>query len=274
MALLDRLALGDHICWTVGDDAVRLDSLAGLVGAGFSEGHRVLYCGDDSGAVVAAVERRGGSGDLRILPVESSYLTRGVFDPVSALSFLRREVEDARRAGCEGLRLITDMSWARRPTPGADRLPSFEAEANTIFAEGFVLGVCAYDYRVFDAPRLRDIARAHPGIVGDDVPFDPALVLRMRRTERPFGLRLEGEVDLSNAPALSAVIDHLLGIRPDREATVTVDVEGLSFVDTAAARVLLGAWERAEGRLRLVGRSPAFDRILEVHGAGRIVGVR
>lgn len=279
LTLLDQLALGDHICWTVGDDAVRLDSLAALVRIGLDEGHRILYCGDNGGDVLAAFERRGlpagqavASGALRLPSIRSSLLATDRFDPAAALGFLRREIDDAHQAGYSGLRLITDMSWASRPAPGAERLPAYEAEANTVFADGYVLGVCAYDPRVFDALRLRRLARAHPGAVGADEPFDPAYVLRIRRTREPFGLRLEGEADLSNGPALSAVIDYALDQLAGTEATFTIDVDGLRFVDTAAARVLVAASDRAAGRLRLVGHSPALARILELHGIGRPAG--
>ncbi|MEV4702424.1 MEDS domain-containing protein [Actinoplanes sp. NPDC049316] len=281
MALLESLALGDHICWTVGDGDVRLDSLTALVEAGLGLGHRVLYCGDDGGEVFGAFERRGvaageavAAGDLRVAPIGSSYLARGVFDHGAALGFLRREIDDARRSGYPGLRLISDMSWAGRPVPGAERLPGWEAQANMIFAEGYALGVCAYDPQAFAAARLRELARAHPGTAGADAPFDPDSILRMRRTGQPFGMRLEGEADLSNAPALSAVIDHLLDSPPGPDATVTINVDGLRFVDTAAARILLTAADRAAGRLRIAGRSPALGRILDVHGKRRTAAAR
>ncbi|MEU4563399.1 MEDS domain-containing protein [Actinoplanes sp. NPDC023936] len=268
--------MGDHICWTVSNEAVRLESLIDVVRAGLRAGHRVLYCGDDSDRARAALRGRGlhadaavASGDLRFAPAEPSFLTAGVFDPATALRFLRREIEDARHAGNPGLRLITDMSWASRPAPGVERLPEFEAEANTIFAEGYLLGVCAYDPRLFDPLSLRGVSRAHPGTVGADAPFDPDLVLRIRHTRQPFGLRLEGEADLLNQRALSAVLDHLLDALTDGSATATVDVSGLRFVDTAAARVLLRALDQAAGRLRITGRPPALARLLASRHAGQ-----
>jgi anti-anti-sigma factor len=274
LTLLDRLIPGDHVCWTTGDEAVRLDSLTEVAETGFREGHRVVYCGDDTADVLAAFAQRGlptgralASGDLRVPPIESSYLTAGVFDPQATLSFLHREIGAARDAGYRGLRIVADMSWASRLVPGIERLLDYETEINKIFAEGYVLGVCAYDRRAFTTASLRNLARSHPGTVRTGRPFDPARALRVRHTWQPFGLRLEGEADLLNESVLRAVIDHLLDILPDEYPRAAVDVSGLTFVDTAAARVLLQAPDRAAGRIRLVGRSPALDRLIEFHGA-------
>jgi anti-anti-sigma factor len=276
LPLLDRLGLGDHICWMVDDEAVRLESLTEGVRTGLREGQRILYCGDDARDVVATMDRRGlrageavASGALRTAPIGSSYLDGGVFDPAAALCFLRREIDDARRAGHEGLRVITDMSWASRPVAGIELLPRYEAEANAIFVEGYALGVCAYDPRIFGPPSLSGLACAHAGTIGTDAPFNPDLVLRIRRTCQPFGLRLEGEADVMNQLALSAAIDHLLAGLPDGRTTATVDVSGLRFIDTAAARILVQALDHASGQIRIIGRPPAVARLLDVRGTGR-----
>jgi ABC-type transporter Mla MlaB component len=263
----------------VDDDAIRRQALTEVIQTGFRERQRVLYCGADTGEVLAASGHRGlpvaealASGDLRVPPIGSSCLSTGVFDQEEALRFLRREIDDARQAGYPGLRLLIDMSWASRPAPGVDGLPEYEARANTIFAEGYALAVCAYDPRVFDPPALRGFAQAHLGTVARSEVFDPGSVLRVRHTRRPFGLCLEGEADLMNQSALRAVVDHLLDNLPSGQTTATIDLSGLRFVDTAAARILLVASRRAAGRLRFLGWPRALNPLFALYGAGEPAG--
>lgn len=272
-ALLDRVTRGDHVCWIVDDEAARLDTLAGVVLAGLRECDRVIYSGADPDGVISGIERRGvpvaetvAAGSLRTSTVESTFLVAGAFDPAAAFACLQEEQERARRDGFSGLRLIADMSWASRPLPGAEHLPRYEAELNSFFAEGYLLGVCAYDRRLFDPLSLRRHAGAHPGAAGTGMPFDPGSTLRIRRTRRPYGLRLEGEADMFNRQALSTVVGRLVDDLP-ADGYAVVDVSGLRFADTAAAGILAQAADRTAGRLRLVGSSPALIRLLDFHGS-------
>ena len=269
--LLDQVALGDHVCWTVDDDATRMAAIAGFVRAGLNARHRVIYSGDQPEAVLDGLERHGvgtraalGEGLLRAVTAEAGYLTGGVFDPEATLAGWRGEIDRARAAGYPGIRVVGDMTWASRRVPGAERLPWYEAQVNAVFLDGYVAGVCAYDRRRFDPLDLRRLSWAHPGAAATRIPFEPESCLRARRTRDPYGLRLAGEVDLSNRDALRAVVEHLF----DDEPTATVDVSGLTFADTAASRILVDAAER--GTLRLIGVSAPLRRLLDFHGAGRV----
>jgi len=272
--LLDKVALGDHVCWTVDDDATRIEAIAGFVRAGLSARHRVLYCGDEPEAVLRGLDRHGvgtrtalGEGLLRAVTAEAGYLTGGVFDPEVTLAGWRGEIDRARAAGCPGMRVVADMTWASRRAPGAERLPWYEAQVNALFLDGYVAGVCAYDRRRFDPLALRRLSWAHPGAADTRIPFEPRSSLRARRTRDPYGVRLAGEVDLSNRDALRVVIEHLF----DEAPVATVEVSELTFADTAAARFLVAA--AARGPLRLVGVSPALRRLLDFHGADDVDGL-
>ncbi|BBH68818.1 hypothetical protein ACTI_55030 [Actinoplanes sp. OR16] len=275
LPLFEGLDLGDHICLTAGD-AVRRRALAEVALAGLREGHRVLYCGGDEELAGLDADAALSSGDLRAPPIASSYLTGRVFNPAEALGFLRREIDDARRAGYPGLRLLSDMSWVSRSPPGIEGLPEFEAHAGTILAEGYALAVCAYDPGLFDPPTRRGLAQAHFGSVAAGAPFDPDSVLRIRPTRQPFGLRLQGEADLLNHAALRASLDHLLAGMPQEKGgavtTATIDLSDLRFIDTAAARILARASRRAAGRIRFIGRPAALARLLDGHDVGEPAG--
>ena len=69
-----------------------------------------------------------------------------------------------------------------------------------------------------------------------------------------------------NRHALTTVIAGLVDDLPGTGAAV-IDVSGLRFADTAAARILAEAVDRAGGRLKLVGSSPALTRLLDFHGS-------
>jgi anti-anti-sigma factor len=277
LPLLDQVTLGDHVCWAVDDDAIRMEAIAGFVRAGLRAHHKVLYCGDDPGGVLAGLERHGigtgaatACGQLSAHTAESSYLAGGLFDPVATLGLWQAQIAAARAEGYPGIRVLGDMTWATRGMPGASQLSWYEAQVNTLVVDGYAAGVCAYDRRRFDPLEMRRLAWAHPGTAGPETAFDPEASLRISRTRNPLGLRLTGEVDLSNRTALSAMIEHLFDGGPPE---VTVDVSGLTFADTAAARILVNAAEGGPGRLRLAGCSPALLRLLEFHHAAEVPGL-
>lgn len=277
LPLLDQVTLGDHVCWTVDDDVIRMEAIAGFARAGLCNRERVIYSGDQPAAVVEALRRQGvdtgaalDDGDLIAETAESSYLSGGVFEPRATIRLWRETIAAARSAGYRGIRVLGDMTWASRRVPGTDRLPWYEAHINMVFAEGYVAGVCAYDRRRFDPLHLRRLVWAHPGSAGSQLPFDPEVSLRVRRTTEPWGLRLAGEADLSNRDALAAVVEHLFDGGPD----VTVDLSQLRFADIAAARMLVEAAASGAGRLRLTGCSPHLIRLLRFHGGHAVPSLR
>ncbi|MFJ2238074.1 STAS domain-containing protein [Streptomyces sp. NPDC087859] len=87
-----------------------------------------------------------------------------------------------------------------------------------------------------------------------------------RSTERVIGgttvVELRGEIDILEAPPLSARLDTLTaGPCPD----LLLDLRPVSFIDCSGLRVLCRVRNRVltrHGRLRLVSDSPRFARIL------------
>jgi anti-anti-sigma factor len=142
-----------------------------------------------------------------------------------------------------------------------------EARINRLFAEGFAMGVCLYDRRLFSSGDLREIIRSHPCTITAQTDPEAVPLLRAVRitTVAGVGVRLDGEADLSNRNALRTVLEHLA---EETGRTMIVDVTGLRFADSAAARTLLRVAVTGRLRLRLVGCSHALRRMLVLHGAG------
>ncbi|MFI1992266.1 MEDS domain-containing protein [Actinoplanes sp. NPDC020271] len=271
-SLLDRLGPGDHACLVYDDEPLWARSVTSFIRAGLLRHHRVLYCGQDAdrlpsvlaghGVDVAAALR---SGQLTMAGVEAAYLSDGVFDPEASLAAWEEEVETARAAGYHGMRGIGDMSWARHGV-AMDQLSWYEAQVNRICVDGYTTGVCLYDRRLFGEPELRRVTRTHPATITRHT--DPARIplLRGVRTGE-LGLRLSGEVDLSNRQALRAMVEHLVAGAPSR-VPVTLDVSDLRFADSAAARILLEPAATGAHRLRFFGASAVVRRLLRFHWAG------
>ncbi|MEV4349822.1 MEDS domain-containing protein [Actinoplanes sp. NPDC049596] len=273
LGVLDQLELGDHVCWTVDDDEVRLDAIADVLQTGLRSRQKVCYLGDQPAAVLARLSARGvttrnalATGQLIADTAEGSYLAGGSFEPEATIEQFLAEKARTRQQGYLGLRVVGDMSWAARGVPGSDRLDWYEARINEIFVDGFVTGVCAYDRRLFDLLTLRRLTLAHPGAAGPLLPFDPASSLRCGRTTGPFGIRLTGEADMSNRLALQSVLEAMLRDLPREGAPAIVDVTGLTFADTAAARIIIQAVADSQGQVQVLGCTPVVARLLRFHG--------
>jgi anti-sigma B factor antagonist len=77
-------------------------------------------------------------------------------------------------------------------------------------------------------------------------------------------LTVTGEIDLANAPDLR---DRLLAQEAERVPAIVVDLTGVSFIDSTALGVLVGAYRRqvdAGGTLKLVVTKPRILKVLEI----------
>ena len=79
------------------------------------------------------------------------------------------------------------------------------------------------------------------------------------------GWKLSGEIDAHTAPLLaSAMVDLPAG-------DVTVDVAGVSFMDSSGLRVLIEAATKARdggGDLIIANPTPGISRLVEISGLG------
>ncbi len=79
-------------------------------------------------------------------------------------------------------------------------------------------------------------------------------------------LRLRGDLDLYNAPALD---DALVAIEGEKWPTIVLDLRELQFLDSMALRLIMRTQARAQqdGRRLVLVRGPEFiDRVLSLAG--------
>jgi anti-anti-sigma factor len=110
----------------------------------------------------------------------------------------------------------------------------------------------------------------------DDRGIRPPRAYSLARVDAPRGvvlLKLEGELDIAAAPALRGQVD---AARAEGRAPVVLDLEQVTFVDSAALRELLEADERlrADGtELILAAPRPVLARLLELTRTSDMVTV-
>jgi anti-sigma B factor antagonist len=86
-------------------------------------------------------------------------------------------------------------------------------------------------------------------------------------------VRLQGELDMATAPALSRALDTALDTRP---TSLVLDLADLTFVDSTGIRVLITACRRAGGQgCSFVLRAPrrAVLKALRLTGVDRLMVV-
>jgi anti-anti-sigma factor len=85
--------------------------------------------------------------------------------------------------------------------------------------------------------------------------LEDAIQVRVRDGQ----LVVSGDMDLATTPVLLKAAAKLTG-RP-----IELDLAGVAFIDSTGLHLLLDL-RKTQGRLRLVGSSPAVDRVLEITG--------
>jgi anti-anti-sigma regulatory factor len=269
-AAVERLRLGDHVCWGFDDDEARLEAVARFVAAGIREHHRVLYLTETRfpADLRAALEHQGVSVD--------ELLAVGQLDPAARIAALADYVDAAERAGYGGVRVVADMTGAvgtagPAGTPGeVERVAWFEANVNPLFTSGRVMAICLYDRRVFSTGQLARLGPAHPATArpqDDGATWAP--LLRAYQIPGECGLRLVGAADAANRYAVGALLTWLVGdaVRAGRAALV--DLAGLCFADAAAAGALVAAGRAVPAGLRLTGCRPEIAQLITLVGGSR-----
>jgi anti-anti-sigma regulatory factor len=245
-----QLAPGDHSCWGYASPASKADAVLAFLDEGAMGGDQLLYVGPGTAEeltrhLTALPHRRDlfESGQLSVSPLADFYGTWDDFDVDRQLETFRRAGRQARAAGYRSLRCVADLTpLAEDPD---DKLLHYELAIGAVVAAEPLTGLCLYDEARSGAV-LPAVACTHALRHGDELPV-------------PFSLHaggdgryhLTGDADFTAVPELR----RMLGVVAARQAgAITIDVDHLTFLDVATARVLAAFVDRQ----RLLGRAVRF----------------
>ncbi|GAA2281230.1 hypothetical protein GCM10010149_26870 [Nonomuraea roseoviolacea subsp. roseoviolacea] len=261
--------LGDHVCLPFAGEGERIAATRLFTANGLRRGARVLIvtCArtpEETRAwlapAVPGLARAEAEGRVVIRPAGATTLTAGRPDPGRVLKGLSAAVERAGQDGHAGLYALVDAAWGAGDPA---RQTTCEAVSNPLFGERRLASVCQYDLRLFSGEAVERAASVHP-----IAPERAAL--RYAATSRPPGLRLSGDVDLTNRQALASVLAPL-----EREpGEVVVDLTALGFIDAGSAQLLSATALARQGRPTVVVCGEAVARVLRLVRADALLTVR
>ncbi len=84
---------------------------------------------------------------------------------------------------------------------------------------------------------------------------------------------VKGEIDVASAPALRSKLHSVLG---DGKSSVTVDLREVTFLDSSALGVLVGALRRcreSDCQFKLIIDSPRLLKIFEITGLNSVFDI-
>jgi len=267
---------GDHACIAYHNDQQHRELLASHLMAALERAERIVYVADTTPtgmlsawlrSISAESEALVRRGQLLIRPLEKFSIACGRFAPERVVDFLGAESGLAARSGYAGLRVCMEMTWAADQPPGRVQLVAHERLLTVLVTGDELPGlalICQYDERRFADGHLRQLQQVHPIVLHAARATRRAPLLRLFPLEGRAGLRVEGEIDRSNAPQLATALRSALRAGQD----LHLDLEGLEFADISAVRLLAQAAIRVPDGRRLVLRapSPVLRRVLKVQG--------
>ncbi|WP_268958772.1 MEDS domain-containing protein [Nonomuraea aridisoli] len=261
--------LGDHVCLPFEDERERMAATRAFTVNGLRRRSLVVIVThadspertrDWLAPLVPGFAEAVSAGQVEILSSAETHFTDGAFDPARVYAGLAEANDRARRHGRHGVYALVDASWGVGDVPGH---AAFEAAANELFAQRWLAAVCQYDRRLFPRDDLDRASSVHP------IAPEQAL-LRFAGTVSPRGLRVWGDIDLTNRPAFASLLEGL----EKEPGEVVIDVSELGFIDVGSAQLLtLTAMARPRGATVVVCRDPVA-RVLRLIRADAFVVVR
>lgn len=167
-----RFPEGLHICHVFNDDAERARTLARYFATGIREKERALCLVDSmtpeevrTHLAALGIDLLEVGAQFGIAPAEPTYCLGGSFVPDVCLGAFGQFVEQSKKDGYAGARIMGDMSWALRRGTSTDELLAYEAKVKDYVERFPVTAVCEYDARKFDGATILDILTMHPAMI-------------------------------------------------------------------------------------------------------------
>jgi signal transduction histidine kinase len=176
------LCPGAHVCAIHTHAGEQLSTVSRYLRAGLENGQRAIsVTGDPSrsdvcsqlgadGVDVAAAQQ---SGRLQLLTPEEIGLKGRPFAPKDLIECLRDIERQATAAGCTGLRVASEMTWATAGVSGG-AISNYETALHRFFAGSRSQGLCHYHRGHFESSMLVGVLRMHPmAVIGQQVCPNP-----------------------------------------------------------------------------------------------------
>jgi hypothetical protein len=232
VADLGSLEPGTHLC-AFHPSASTLDRVAAtFVGMGLASGDRVMYVAAEGQAEtlldLLPAHLRGrdvvASGQLALTSFSDAYGTSRPEDLDVVAEAFRAAAASSRASGFAGLRVAARMDGLAGLLGSADEVIRWERISTDLQRELRVSSVCLYDSTRIDPAPAALIAEAHAGSAPADAQTPIASFLAV---DEPWGLRVSGEVDVSNRDLLHDVLLARAAVLP----RLRLDVSELTFAD-------------------------------------------
>lgn len=267
---LEQSDPGAHLC-AFYRSPEELDGVARtFVRAALADGDRVLYVASvrSPNRVVEALESRGidagrriASGQLIVESFDDVYRQDGGLDFGELASGFRAAGRQARAEGFPALRVAAEMGEFAEVAGGIERLLEWEGISTVLQAEEGITSVCQYDFSGFSEEEVSLVQGKHAGLSPLDA---PAPLANFVLTRYPVGMRIVGEVDVSNRGGFQRALAACV----DSGTKVTIDVEGLSFADVGFLELVFGAARDLppDGSIRLKNATDRLRRLVAISG--------
>jgi anti-anti-sigma factor len=267
---VDEARTGQHLCQVYDSDDGLRRAVSDLVDSGLAAGDLVIHVTGSAPAEVRSYLRARGvgsdaaleRGQLRII---SRTEVDGSRDEVLAavLDRLSATLEARGPEGYAAARIASEVDVLY----GAETVEQLEARerlGDELVATHPVVVLCLYDRRLHDPGFLRLVEALHEGRVAPAVVVHRDDIVAIARLEDRTGIRVFGELDLSNRDAFADVLAAVVRAGP---GDVVVDMTDVSFIDLDGIAVLVQVAEHhPERSVVLVSPNPMVQRVLVLTG--------
>ena len=269
---LGSLEPGTHLCAFHRDEGQLTRIAATFIGQGLAAGDQLLYVTTDEqaeavlGALPDDVHARDAlvAGQLVVSSFADAYGTRRPDDLGTVADGFRAAAEQSRKRGFPGLRVAAQMDALAPLLGSAEEVHPLGADVDRRCNARSGSARSASTTRVASTTSSRrywstSTPASRPEV--DETPLASFLAVH-----EPWGLRIFGEVDISNRDLLHRTLLSRAAVQP----RIHLDLEGLRFADfgTVTRMRAVAASLPDHGWLALHRVPAAIQRLLSISGLG------
>jgi anti-anti-sigma regulatory factor len=268
---LGWLEPGTHLCAFPRDERQMTRIATTFVDQGLSAGDQLLYVASDEQAdallatlpVHVRAREALASGQLQVTSFAEAYGTERPTDLGTIAEGFRAAAADSRKQGFPALRVAARMDLLEQLLGSREAVIEWERMSTGVQHELGVSSVCLYSRGAIDDQHAARIAAEHAGFSPEIAETPMASFLAV---DKPWGLRVSGEVDISNGELLQRLLLSRAAVVP----RLHLDLEGLTFADVGTLSRLrsVAAGLPATGSLTLEGAPGFVRRTLDICGLG------